>query len=342
MKKWVALLLCMLVASGGFSFASAGESKTLAAPTDFTFDPNTGDYSFAANDENMGYYFIRFYQVVDGQISGEYISSSKRIRGGTTDTITGTIDLSEVGWGSYAVSLTSYAPAGADYVSPDPINVMAQFGVGLPLERPEMLVMYSGNQVQLVVDWWTLCNYRYKEYLPFMTFSFYSDVECTDEVFSDTVDLDALKATMSKNPPGVIIIWGYHAEAAKTDDDLFLYVADDYDSDAESDSGNPWDASGSLKPLYFRYDNYAYTLPAGTYYVTCQAISRDEYVLDSQVSTVLEITLTGEEPTSAFSQAKTEMWDDPEQMDMPGSNPGQKPDRVDSCLSQPIVGVVID
>lgn len=343
MKKLLAMLLCLLMAMGCLGAATAEESQTLLAPTDFTFDPATGDYAFTANDENMGYYFIRFYQVVDGKISGEYISSSKRIRGGTTGTITGTIDLSDVAWGAFAVSLTSYAPAGSAYENPEPINIMAQFGVGLPLERPEMLAMYSGNQVQLVIDWWTLSNYRYMEYLPYMTFRFYSDAECTDEVFSDTVDLETLKATMSKNPPGIIIIWGYHSEAAKTDDDLFLYVPDDYDTEAAAASaGNPWGGGGSLNPLYFRYDNYAYTLSAGTYYVTCQAIARDEYVLDSQVSTVLEITLTDDEPTAEFSQAKTELWEDPQQMDMPGSNPGQKPERVDSCMDQPVSGMLLD
>ena len=339
MKKLIALALCLLAVLACGCLASA-EGQTLKAPTDFTFDPMTGEYSFTANDENMGYYFIRFYEVEDGKISGEYISSSKRIRGGKTGEITGKLDLSDVAWGEFAVSLCSFAPAGTDYATPDPINIMCQFGVGLPLERPEMLAMYSGNTVQLVIDWWTLCDYRYKEYLPEMKFTFYSDEACTAEVKSDTVDLAALAATMGKNPPGIIIIWGYPSEAAKDANDLFLYTADDYDPNAQVESGNPFAASG-LKPLYFIYDNYAYTLPAGTYYVTCQAISRDEYVLDSQVSTVLEITLTDEEPTEAFAQAKTGLWTDPQQMDMPGANPGQQPDRVDCCLDQPVSGILL-
>lgn len=338
MKKLIALLLCAFTVLGCALFASAEENTTLTAPSDFTFDPATGNYSFVANDENMGYYFIRFYAVKDGQISGEYISSSKRIRGGKTGQISGTIDLSNVSWGTFAVSLCSFAPAGSAYTAPDPINIVCQFGVGLKLERPEMIALFSGNTVQLTVDWWTLSDYRYKEYMPLMTFTFYSDAECTQPVLEDTVDLEELAQTMSKNPPGIIKIWGYHSEAAKSDGDIFLYKCDGYDP--EQSSGGFF-GGGQLKPLYFIYDKYTYTLPAGTYYVTCQAISKDEYTLDSQVSTVLEITLTDDEPTEEFNQAKTELWTDPQQMDMPGTNEGQQPDRVDCCLDQPIAGVLV-
>ncbi len=338
MKKFISAILCLMLVLSCACFASA-EEKTLQAPTDFTFDPMTGNYSFVANDENMGYYFIRFYEMKDGEITGEYISSSKRIRGGKTGEITGTLDLSSVAWGEFAVSLCSFAPAGTDYVTPDPINIMCQFGVGLPLERPEMLAMYSGNTVQLVIDWWTLCDYRYNEYLPLMKFTFYSDAECTNEVLSDTVDLKDLAATMSKNPPGVIIIWGYHSEAAKDANDLFLYKPDGYEEKSGESGGSM--GGGSLNPLYFIYDKYEYSLPAGTYYVTCQALSRDAYVLDSQVSTVLEITLTDDAPTAEFQQAKTALWTDPQQMDMPGANPGQQSDRVDCCLNQPVSGMLV-
>lgn len=337
MKKLIALLLCTFTMIGCVIFAYAEESTTLTAPTDFTFDPATGNYSFIATDANMGYYFIRFYAVENGQISGEYISSSKRIRGGKTGEITGTIDLSGVSWGSFAVSLCSFAPAGSAYTAPEPINILCQFGVGLRLERPEMIALFSGNTVQLTVDWWTLSDYRYTEYLPYMTFSFYSDPECTQLVLEDTVDLEELAKTMSKNPPGIIKIWGYHSEASKSDGDLFLYKCDGYDPSL----GGGGFGGGQLNPLYFIYDKYTYTLPAGTYYVTCQAISKDEYTLDSQVSTVLEITLTDAEPTEEFAQAKTELWVDPQQMDMPGTNEGQQPDRVDCCLDQPTVGTLI-
>ena len=66
MKKLIALLLCAFTVLGCALFAGAEENTTLTAPSDFTFDPATGNYSFVANDENMGYYFIRFYAVKDG------------------------------------------------------------------------------------------------------------------------------------------------------------------------------------------------------------------------------------------------------------------------------------
>ena len=338
MKKLITLVLCLMVILTCGCLASA-EGQTLKAPTDFKFDPMTGEYSFTANDENMGYYFIRFYEMEDGKISGEYISSSKRIRGGKTGEISGALDMSSVAWGEFAVSLCSFAPAGTDYTTPDPINIMCQFGVGLPLERPEMLALYSGNKVQLVVDWWTLCDYRYNEYLPLMKFSFYSDADCTNEVMSETVDLKDLSATMGKNPPGLVVIWGYHSEAAKDANDLFLYKTTE---EFVGDPNGGFFAPHALEPMYFIYDKYEYTLPAGTYYVTCQALSRDAYVKDSQVSTVLEITLTDDEPTSEYTEAKTELWIDPQQLDMPGANAGQQPDRVDCCLNQPASGMLVE
>ena len=338
MKKLITLVLCLMVILTCGCLASA-EGQTLKAPTDFKFDPMTGEYSFTANDENMGYYFIRFYEMEDGKISGEYISSSKRIRGGKTGEISGALDMSSVAWGEFAVSLCSFAPAGTDYETPDPINIMCQFGVGLPLERPEMLALYSGSKVQLVVDWWTLCDYRYNEYLPLMKFSFYSDADCTNEVMSETVDLKDLAATMSKNPPGLVVIWGYHSEAAKDANDLFLYKTTE---EFVGDPNGGFFAPHALEPMYFIYDKYEYTLSAGTYYVTCQALSRDAYVKDSQVSTVLEITLTDDEPTSEYTEAKTELWTDPQQLDMPGANAGQQPDRVDCCLNQPASGMLIE
>lgn len=33
---------------------------------DFTIDPNTGEWSFNATDDRVGYYFIRYYLLKDG------------------------------------------------------------------------------------------------------------------------------------------------------------------------------------------------------------------------------------------------------------------------------------
>ncbi len=334
MKKIFIALITVLLALGMCAVASA-EETVLVPPTDFVFDPATGYYSFNAVDENVSYYFIRFFEVKDGEISGEYISSSKRIRGGKTGEISGTIDLSDVAWGNYAVSLNSFAAAGSNYVSPEPINIFTVFGVGLPLERPEMLAMYSGNRVQFVIDWWTLDNYLYYEYLPYARFTFYADEACTQEVYSDTVDLALLKDTLRKNPPGMIEIWGYNMTKG---DHLYVPVGTQV-------NGGP---VGSLRSeLYFCYDLYSYTtesmgIPAGTYYVTLQAIARDEYILDSKVTPAIAITLTDAMPTAEYSMASTELWKEPGQMDMPGVNPGLQTDRVDFALNQPTVGILVE
>ncbi|MBR5383275.1 MAG: hypothetical protein IK133_05575 [Clostridia bacterium] len=330
MKKIIIALLLVLSLSLCLA-ALAEETKTLTAPTDFVFDPMTGEYSFNAVDENVSYYFIRFFEVKDGQISGEYISSSKRIRGGKTGTISGKISLDDVAWGNYAVSLNSFAAAGSDYVSPDPVNIFANYGVGLPLERPEMLAMVSGNEVQFVIDWWTLDNYMYYEYLPLAKITFYADEACTQEVYSDTVDLALLKNTLRKNPPGIEEIWGYTMTGGKH---LYIHQGTEV-------IGGP---VGSLSSdIYFCFDLYTYSttsmgIPAGTYYVTLQALSKDDFVLDSQVTPAITITLTDEEPVAEYEMAATELWHEPGQMDMPGVNPGLQTDRVDFALNQPTVG----
>ena len=85
-------------------------------------------------------------------------------------------------------------------------------------------------------------------------------------------------------------------------------------------------------------------LPAGTYYVTVQALSKDEQILDSKVSSAMEIVLTDEEAAPDFSDeysvAKTELWKDPQQMDMPGANPFQVPERVDLYSNQETASII--
>lgn len=327
-KQFLAVCLCAAMAFSAPMAALAEETQTeaadgnqLSAPADFTFDPMTGEYSFTAADENMGYYFIRLYKLEDGVETGQYVASSKRINGGFTGETNGTIDVSSMSWGAYHVNLISFAPSGTDYRSPDPVTLNVQYGVEQTLERPELLAMTSGNQVELVVDWWTLCDYNFLQYMPDMQFTFYSDAECTQEVLSDTVDLGVLTDTLTQNPPGIIYIWGW--------------------SQAEGLHWYTVSGDSNSSTFAFQYDLYPYTLDAGTYYVTAQALSKDEYTIDSQVSTVLEITLTDEEPTEEYTAVTTELWTDPQLMDMPGANPGQQ-ERVDTSMEQGISAIVLD
>ncbi len=308
------------------------EGNQLSAPTDFTFDPVTGEYSFVMTDENVGYYFIRMYYVLDGVENGEYVASSKRINGGSTGEVTGTLDLGEIAWGTYHVNLVCFAPAGTDYVSPDPETITVQYGVDQVLERPEMLVMSSGDTVEFVIDWWTLCNYNFQQYMPEMKFTVYADADCTEEVMSDTVDLYDLVATRSMNPPGLEYIWGW----SQAEGPHFYTVGEDAE-----DGGDAFMGGGSVT-FAFKYDIYTYTLEPGTYYVTCQALSKDEYTLDSQVSTAVEFTLTDEECSEEYTAATTELWTDPQVLDMPGANPGVEVDRVDSSANEPLSAVIVE
>lgn len=304
------------------------ESRVLSALTDFEMDPVSGEYSFQGTDPDAAYYIIRIYPVTDGQESADYTAASSRINGKGTGLYTGTVDLPAMGWGSFRVKLITYAASGSQFTNPDPVSFMVEYGVGLTLERPEMLTMSSGNQVELVVDWATLSDYYDYEYLPEMKFSFYSDPECTDEVYSDTVDLGELGDVIYGHPMGYS--WGTsYSEPA-----LHYYTAN-----GELTGFGPYVGS---QTYCFINDIYTYTLDPGTYYVTCQAISKLDYTNDSQVSTVVEITLTGQEPTEEFTVATTELWVDPPMSDIASIRSATQPDRVDFCGDQPLSAQIVD
>jgi hypothetical protein len=139
---------------------------------------------------------------------------------------------------------------------------------------------------------------------------------------SDTVDLNELVKTRSMNPPGLEYIWGW-----STSEGPHFYTV-------TSDSNE--------STFAFKNDIYSYTMDAGTYYVTAQAISKDEYTRDSEVSSVVEFTLTDAEVSEEYEAATTELWTDPQLMDMPGANPGQQEDRIDSTASQGISAIILE
>ena len=84
-----------------------------AAPSDFVFDTETGEFSFTANDPGIGYYFVRVYSASSGEEAAEYTASSKRINGGRTGAVTGKVSLDSIGWGPYHIKLISSAAAGS-------------------------------------------------------------------------------------------------------------------------------------------------------------------------------------------------------------------------------------
>lgn len=295
----------LLAGCGGSSSTAASTASSasttggdLAAPTDFTADPESGEFSFTANDENMGYYFVRVFPVLNGVESDAYVSSSSRINGGKTGTITGSFDASTIGWGAYHIKLISFAAAGTGAKAPDAVILTANYGAGGVLERPEMLVITDGSEAQFIVDHYTLSDYKEYQYLPTAKFTIYSDAALTTEVRSEEADLSTL--TMDTHPAGAYI-WEY------------------------SNSGNyPYVNGSTLLPEVTVDD-----LEPGTYYVTCTAISSVEDISDSQPSDAVEFTVTADAPDYNFTTATTSLWQDPAVMGMPSAAPGAYTDRVD-------------
>lgn len=307
--------------------AAVSENNVLQQPADFEFDPMTGDFSFTATDDRTAYYFVRIFQVKDGVESTEYVATSDRLMGGNTGKMTGNVSLPAMGWGTFRVTLNSYPAAGSGLQRPEPSRITAEYGVGLTLERPEMLAMVSGNQVELIMDWYTLSDYYTQEYLPNMKFTFYADPECQTEVRSETVDLEQLADTVYRHPMGYN--WG-----SSYSEPLPRY----YHSNGELTGFGPY-VGGS--DYCFLYNIFPYTMEPGTYYVTCQALSKLEYTNDSAVSTPVEIVITDAEPSAEFVTACTELWTDPAMSDIPSTKGGVRSERVDFCGDQPISSRIV-
>ncbi|HWT76755.1 MAG TPA: hypothetical protein VN258_18810 [Mobilitalea sp.] len=280
-------------------------ANVLAAPSDFTLDTETGDFSFTANDANAGYYFVRAFAVVNGVETSTYTTSSKRINGGKTGSITGKIDTSKFGWGSYDVKLVTFAAAGSGYTAPDSVVLSTSFGVGGTLEKPEIMALADGSEVEFVIDWYTLSDWYTYQFLPSnVTFNIYSDAACTTLVDTKTVDTSTL--TINYHPTGGIM-WGEDAAGEHK------WINNQYAS---------------------KFDSYKYTLDPGTYYVTCQAVSSDATINSSKVSDVVEFTLTSDAPTGTYTAAKSALWQDPQVMGVPLATSGMYTDRVDFGQTQ--------
>lgn len=309
-KNWIALLvlaamLCLTAVS-----AMAAE---VSAPTDFTFDPQTGEFSFNATDSAAGYYFVRIYPVVNGAEAKEYVASSKRINGSKTGTLSGKVDVSTIGWGQYDVKLITFAASGTGDTAPSPVILSAYYGVGGTLERPEYMAVVDGNTVEITVDWYTLSDYKDFQLLPTLRFSLYADAECTTLV--DATDFDANDLVVDTHPTGAYI-WEYSLTSGHMN-----FVG-----------GGDFGGSTS----YCLIPEATLTAPAGTYYVTVQAISgNEEMIASSKVSDVIEVTLTDEAPDfENFEILTSTLWTDTSVMGMPTAASGGAEGRIDCGRDQ--------
>lgn len=329
-KKWTLLATMLLLVC--FVLAACGDTNSdtdtpadpvtdtteptggmLAAPTDFTFDPETGSYSFTNNDENTGYFFIRVFPVINGVEASQYVATSSRINGNTTGTLNGSLDVSTIGWGEYHVKLIPYAASGSGYDAPSATMLDAYYGVGGVMERPEMLAITDGSHLELTLDWYSLSDYKDYQYMPTIRYSVYSDAECTQLVESQEYDTSNL--VMDTHPAGAYI-WEYGLDG-------YPYL--------NSEGGVGY----SLTP------QATFTLEPGTYYVTCQALSIDDSrIAPSQVSDVIEVTITDEEPNGEFISATTSLWQDIPLMGVPSAAAGSYPDRVDFGQTQTTTATV--
>lgn len=321
---------CSATPNAGTSQNAAQSQKSaneLKQPTDFSFDASTGKFTFKANDDKAGYYYVRIYALRDGQESGDMIAASQRLKGGSTGDVSGSVDISTLPYGDYHVNLVTYAAAGTDYTAPDPIQLTLHAGVGGKLERPELLAIYSGNQAELVLDWWTLCDWNSLQYLPQVQFTFYKDEGLTQVAKQDIVDTHKLLDTMKKNPPGTGYIWGEARDAS---------VVRWHTSNGKRTSmfGAPTETLEPLK-LGFVNNNYAYTLDPGIYYVVAQAKSDYSFIKDSDPSVAVKVEIKAGEPSADFGEAMTPLYKDP---DFDGSSvtatPNGQPERVDLASAQ--------
>ena len=311
MKKLFVLLLTVLC----LALCTAAVADELQAPTDFVFNTETGEFTFQSNDSNAGYYFIRIYSLTaDGNEVSAYTASSKRINAGKAGLKKGKVDVSAMAWGAYHIKLVTFAASSTGYTAPAPVILTANYGIGGTLERPELMAVADGNQVELSVDWYSISDYYEYQYLPKVVFNIYSDEALTALAFTDTVDLAKLLDTIDRHPAGGYV-WGYSTSSPHPTLDRFGIIN----------------------------DLYTYTLPAGTYYVTAQALSNDETVVDSsKPSEAVAFTLTDEEPNGEFTVAKSSLWQNPTVMGVPTAIPGQAAGRVDAAQEQTTTSAIAE
>ncbi len=318
-------------ADSGASTSAQQSADTLAAPTDLSIDFKTGKFTFTSNDEGIGYYFLRVYPTTSVDGSDEYLTTSKRVNGGTGE-LSGTVDVSSLGWGQYKFNLVSFASSGSDKSAPEVQSFVYQLGVGGTMEKPEMMVLADGKQAEFYIDCFTLSDWYEQQRMPEVEFNVYSDADCTKKVKTETVDLSDLAPVAASGP------WASGTNWATDADALHKYL-----QPAAGDGSAGGSMASSTEPVGLTSQLVLDDLGAGTYYVTATAKgTSDGKISDSQVSDALEFTLTDAAATGEYTATKSALWADPG-LGMAGASAeaGAQADRVDMAASQTTTGELV-
>lgn len=188
--KSLALLapLCALgvIGCSGEGTTSSVESNKIAQPTNFTFNEETGEYSFDGV-ENAGYYFVKIYAFNEKTQTenNQYLSTTERISGGTGKK-SGTIDVSAMAWGRYNVNVYAYAAAGLGLQNADTLTKVVKNGG--TLKKPELRFKTTGTTVEMMVDGYSSAYYANNQLLTDYTFTVYGSDGTT---VKQTVALDS-------------------------------------------------------------------------------------------------------------------------------------------------------
>ena len=317
MKKALALLLTMLMLLSCLSLAS-GEAETLSAPENFVFNTETGEFTFTSTDPNAGYYFVRIYGVAGGQEAVAYTASSKRINAGKGGEKSGKVDVSGLGWGQYNIKLITFAASGTGYQTPAPVVLSAFYGVGGRLTRPEQLVVADNNTVEITIDRFNLSDYKGLQYLPIVRVTLWADEALTQEAAHTDVVTGAI---VSDTHPTGAYIWPYSLTTGHMN----------YGAQGGMPGQEPTTQWYCLVP------EASFTVEeAGTYYVTAQALTDYEGIIESsQVSEAVAVELNTEAPDfEDFSIQTTSLWKDQPVMGMPTAPVDAAEGRVDAAQGQ--------
>ncbi len=156
---------CALTACG-----DDANANVLPAPTNFTFDEQTGEFSFDGV-ENAGYYYVRYfgYNEIKDADDNIYLQTSERISGGVGKK-SGTLDMSSAVCGAYRVKLQVFAPSGTDYKAPPPVMKVFYKQEGVKLITPQFKLTSNGNRLTIHADEYVFATYLQYQQFPNITY----------------------------------------------------------------------------------------------------------------------------------------------------------------------------